>query len=316
MKRVKCAYLIIPAIHAFAVTGALRPVQNTFVLSPGVASAFPDANDRNFGGSGSLCVSAAAARAYDPNEGIDHQPKGEFITLLQFAPSLCAGTTLSEMTLKLAITSGNQSAKGIFNFLGSPGDFDLYWISSQWSQGYGTSKIAADSSVGITYTDLVTILEQTEFSYLETLHYDASYAYWEGEQWFEFPLDLEDPNYAGLVDAIEDGEIVTFMLAAAPDSEVCFNIRAYCQASEDGTYTIRETGPYLEIETTLALDAVDFDASGVIDHADANCILDHWQETGDTLIGDIAPLGGDGVIDMLDLTEFMKHWPPYDAMTD
>ena len=46
----------------FAVTGSLRPMNNTFVLDPGLASPFPDANDLNFGGSGSLCVASATAR--------------------------------------------------------------------------------------------------------------------------------------------------------------------------------------------------------------------------------------------------------------
>ena len=124
MKKTLCAFLILPVAQTLAVTGSFRPIQNTFVLSPGAASSFPDAEDRNLGGSGSLCVAAATARASDPDEGINHPPKGEFITLLQFDPALCAGTTVSEMTLKLAITCGNQSAQGIFNFLGSPGDFE------------------------------------------------------------------------------------------------------------------------------------------------------------------------------------------------
>ena len=316
MRKILCAFLILPAVQALAVTGTFRPVQNTFVLSPGAASPFPDANDRNFGGSGALCVSAATARAYDPNEGVNHQPKGEFITLLQFDPALCAGTTLSEMTLRLAITSGNQSANGIFNFLGAPGAFDLYWISNDWQQGYGTSKVVAGDDAGITYTGLLSLLEQVPPTYLETLDYDGRYAYWEGEQWFSFPLDLMDPNYAGFVGAIEAGETVTLMLTAAPDSDVCFNIRAYLQGSKDGTFAIRETGPYLDVETRLASEDVDFDGNGLIDHADADCILDHWLETGEMLAGDIAPLGGDGVIDMLDMTEFMAHWPPFDAETE
>ncbi len=212
------------------------------------------------------------------------------------------------MTLKLAITNGNQSAKGIFNYLGSPGDFDLYWISSDWMQGYGTPTVLAGPDAGITYTELISLLDETPVSYLETLHYDARYPYAEGENWFTFEPNLASESYAELIQAVEDGETVTFMLAASPDSSVCFNIRAYLQEREDGTYTIRDTGPFLEIETTLPFDAIDFDANGEIDIADLTCIVDHWQETGEALVGDIAPLGGDGMIDMLDLTEFMKYW--------
>ncbi|MBN2130061.1 MAG: hypothetical protein JW741_11220, partial [Sedimentisphaerales bacterium] len=133
--------------------------------------------------------------------------------------------------------------------------------------------------------------------------------------WFTFTLDLASETYAGLIEAIESGQTVTLMLMASPGSDVCFNIRAYVQYSKDGTYTVRDTGPILEIETTLPLGDIDFDASGEIDYSDVCCILDHWQEAGEALIGDIAPLGGDGVMDMLDLTEFMKYWPPYEAPT-
>lgn len=308
MRRAFCITLLVPAVQVFAVTGSLRPVSNTFVLSPGIASPLPDANDRNFGGSGSLCVSSPAARAYDPNDGIDHLPKGEFITLLKFDSSLCEGTTLSTMVLKLAITNGNQSANGIFNYLGSPGSFDLYWISSDWQQGHGSPSIAAGSDVGITYTELVALLDRSGLMYLETLYYDARHPYWAGEKWFDFELNLGDPNYAGLADAIESGEIVTFMLHAPQDSGVCFNLRAYVQNAKEGTFTIRNTGPILELETILPASAVDFDGNGAIDIADLSFIIDHWHETGQGLTGDIAPLGGDGVIDILDLVELMKYW--------
>jgi len=307
--------LLVPAASVFAVTGSLRPVNNTFVLDPGIGSKFIDANDLNFGGSGSLCVASATARAYDANEGIDHDPKGEFITLLKFDPNLCTGTSLTAMTLELAITSGNQSAKGIFNYLGGPGQFDLYWISNDWQQGYGTSNIKAGPDVGLTFNTLGELLDANEPNepvYLETLYYDAAYAYWEGENWFEFELDLENENYIDLIDAIETGQVVTFMLMASPDSDVCFNLRAYVQQKADGTVAIRENGPYLVVETTLPFGVFDFDESGDIDHADLSYIIDHWHETGQALVGDIAPLGGDGVLDILDLTEFMLYWPESD----
>jgi hypothetical protein len=308
MRNIVCIFLLTATGPAWAVTGSFRPTSNTFVLSPGVASPLAEADGLNFGGSGSLCVSSPLARAYEPNDGIDHLPKGEFVSLLKFDPFLCAGTTLSSMTLRLAITNGNQSAKGIFNYLGSPGDFDLYWISSDWQQGYGTSKTTAGLDAGITYTELMALLDQTTPAYLETLHYDARYSYWEGENWFTFELDVANENYAGLIEAIERGEVVTFMLMALQDSTTCFNFRAYVQGSADGTFTVRDTGPYLDVQTALPFSDVDFDASGQLDIADLSCIVDHWMETGDTLTGDIAPLGGDGVVDMLDLTEFMEHW--------
>lgn len=308
MRNTVCIFLLAAAVPAWAVTGSLRPTGNTFVLNPAVASPLAEGDDLNFGGSGSLCVSSSLARAYEPNDGIDHLPKGEFISLLKFDPFLCAGTTLSSMTLRLAITNGNQSAKGIFNYLGSPGDFDLYWISSEWQQGYGTSKTMAGPDAGITYTELTALLEQTAPAYLETLHYDARYSYWEGENWFAFELDMTNENYTGLIEAVESGEMITFMLMAPQDSTTCFNFRAYVQGSEDGTYTVRDTGPYLDVQTALPFSDVDFDASGQLDSADLSCIVDHWMETGEALAGDIAPLGGDGVIDMLDLTEFMEHW--------
>jgi hypothetical protein len=308
MKKTVCILLLLPAVHAFAVTGSFRPINNTFVLSPGIASPLPDANDLNFGGSGSLCVSSSTARAYDPNTGIDHPSKGEFISLLKFDSSLCVDTVLSRMTLKLAITDGNQSANGIFNYLGSPGDFDLYWISSDWEQGYGTPTIRAGSDVGITYSGLVSLLSTTDVNYLETLHYDAQYPYSAGENWFTFELNLESENYAGLVAAMARGKTVTLMLLAPQGSTACFNFRAYVQYTKNGTYTIRNTGPYLEVETALPLSAIDFDGSGRIDLLDLSYLIDHWHETGDNLVADIAPLGGDGVVDILDLEEFMKYW--------
>jgi hypothetical protein len=308
MKRALCICLLLPAFPTWAVTGSFRPVSNTFVLSPGPASPLPDANNLNFGGSGSLCVSSSGARAYDPNEGIDHLPKGEFITLLKFDPSLCKGTTLSTMTLKLAITNGNQSANGIFNYLGSPGSFDLFWVSSDWKQGYGTPTVMAGPSVGITYTELAALLSRSAPAYLETLCYDARHPYSAGENWFAFELDLKDPNYAGLVGAIEEGQTVTFMLHAPADRGACFNIRAYVQYSKNGAYTVRETGPFLEVEIALPAVAFDFDGSGMIDLADLDYLIDHWKETGPDLAADIAPLGGDGLVDILDLTEFLEYW--------
>ncbi len=308
MKRALFFCLLAPAIPAFAVTGSFRPVSNTFVLSPGPASPLPDANNLNFGGSGSLCVSSIGARAHDPNEGIDHLPKGEFITLLKFDPALCQGTTLSAMTLKLAITCGNQSANGIFNYLGGPGSFDLFWISNDWQQGYGTPSVRAGADAGITYAGLISLLDGTTPVYLETLHYDAKHPYSAGENWFDFELDLTDPNYAGFVEAVEDGQTVTFMLLAPPDSSACFNLRAYLQNNKNGTQTIRDTGPYLEVRAALPVGAFDFDAGGTVDLADLDYLIDHWKETGPDLGGDIAPLGGDGVIDVLDLAEFMEYW--------
>lgn len=308
MGRALCIALLVPAAQVFAVTGSLRPVHNTFVLSPGIASPLPDANDRNFGGSGSLCVSSSTARAYDPDDGIDHLPKGEFITLLKFDFSLCKGATISALSLRLAITNGNQSANGIFNYLGSPGSFDVYWISSDWRQGYGTSNVAAGSDVGITYADLVSLLDRSGSTYLDTLYYDARHPYWAGENWFDFELNLADPNYADLVNAIESGETATFMLHAPQDSGASFNLRAYIQHNMNGTHTIRDTGPFLDVEAILPVDAVDFDGNGRIDAADLAHIVDHWQETGQNLTGDVAPLGGDGIIDILDLIEFMKYW--------
>ena len=233
--------------------------------------------------------------------------------MLKFDSSLCAGTSLSGMTLKLAITNGNQSANGIFNYLGGPGDFDLCWISNDWKQGYGTPKILAGLNVGITYTGLVDLMERSPSFCLETLHYDANYPYWEGEHWFTFELDLENDRYDPLVEAVERGETITLMLMATPESHVCFNIRAYVQCNKDGTQAVRETGPVLEVNTTLPFSDIDFDNNGTIDYVDIRCILDHWHETGEDLIGDIAPLGGDGVIDILDLTEFMKYWPTFQA---
>jgi hypothetical protein len=307
MKRVCFVTLLMPAIQALAVTGTFRPVNNTFVLSPGIASPMRDANDLNFGGSGSLCVSSPAARAYDPNLQIDHPPKGEFITLLKFAPVSCKGTSLTAMTLRLAITCGNQSANGIFNYLGGPGDFDLYWISNEWQQGYGTPSVIADSRVGITYTGLVSLLDHNSpCLFLETLHYDANHPYSAGEKGFTFDLDLSEPNYAGVLAAMENGEVVTFMLRASKDSLTCFNLRAYVQYNKNGTVTFRDTGPVLEVKAVLPDAAFDFNADEKLDSADLTYLLDHWQQTGQGLVGDIAPLGGDGVIDLLDVAEFIE----------
>lgn len=161
---------------------------------------------------------------------------------------------------------------------------------------------------GITYTELVSLLDGTTPAYLETLHYDAKHPYSAGENWFDFEFDLTDPNYAGFVEAVEDGRTVTFMLLAPPDSSACFNIRAYVQNNKNGTQTIRDTGPYLKVQAALPAGAFDFDASGTVDPADLDCLIGHWKEIDPALAADIAPLGGDGVVDILDLAEFMEYW--------
>ncbi len=293
---------------AFGVTGSIRPAANSFVLDPGIASPFPTAADRNFGGSGSLCVSSATARAYDPNAGIDHDPKGEFVTLLRFDPNVLNSTTVSKLNLRLAITNGNRSAKGVFNYVGSPGDFDIHWIVNDWQQGWGTSKVVAGPDAGITYNTLNDLLGVSTYFYLETLYYDAEYPYSAGENWFEFDLDLANPNYADLIDAIENGEQISLMLSAPQYSDVCFNLRAYKQYLQDGTYTVRSTGPYLEVVATLPFDKLDFNASGKVDSADLQYITANWLQTGDNLTADIAPAGGDGIVNYLDLAEFAKYW--------
>ena len=309
MKKSGCLFFVLSSVSVFAVTGSLRPDNNVFVLRPGIASPLPDANDYNFGGSGSLCVSSATARAYDPMTGLDHQPKGEFTTLLKFDPILCTDTTLTKMTLKLAITNGNRSAKGVFNYLGGAGNFDLYWIDNNWEQGYGTPITPAGSEVGITYTTLQALLSQNTPVYLETLYYNARYTYAEGENWFEYTLNLEDENYAGLLDAIRNGQVITFMLRASESSSVCFNLRAYVQNSSGGTVTYRPTGPFLNVQAVLPFTDIDFDESGTVDLTDLlYYMLDNWLQTGENMLTDIAPLGGDGVINLLDFAEFAKYW--------
>lgn len=302
-----CMFLLSSAA-LFAVNGSLRPKANTFVLSPGPASPLPDANDYNFGGSGSLCVSSSTAHAYDLLAGINHEPKGEFITLLKFDASACADTSLSKLTLNLAITNGNQSSNGIFNYLGNPGNFDLFWMSNDWQQGYGTSKIPALAGVGLTFTTLTSLLETELPVYLETLYYDAYYSYIEGENWFSFELDLSSNNYAELAAAIQRGQTITFMLRASETSDVCFNLRAYIQKTSTGGVTYRTEGPFLNLQTALPFADIDFDESGVIDSTDLLYITDYWLTPADDLKGDIAPLGGDGIINLLDLCEFAKYW--------
>ena len=308
MKSAFCIFVLWPAVGVLAATAFLRPVNNTFVLSPGIACPLPDANDLNFGGSGSLCVSSPIARAYDPLQGIDHPPKGEFITLLKFDASVCSETTISALVLKLAITCGNQSAGGIFNYLGSPGDFDLYWVDNAWQQGYGTPLSPADPNAGITYTGLMSLLDQTDYVYLETLYYNAQYPYSAGENWFEFELNLEKESYAGLKEAVESGETITFMLLAPMESASCFNIRAYIQYAPNGSYTIRNTGPVLKVQAAIPFSHVDFDKDGRLTISDLIYITDFWLQTGDALVADLAPLGGDGIVNMLDFCEFAQFW--------
>lgn len=302
------------SVNSFAVTGELRPVNNLFVLNPGPASPLPEAADLNFGRSGSLCVSSASARAYEPNEGIDHPPKGEFITLLKFDGLVCSDTTINGMKLKLAITNGNQSAGDIFNYRGQPGQFDLYRISNEWQQGSG-SPLSPNES-GLTYNGLVTLLEDPVTTYLETLYYDAAYSYSEGENWFTFNLDISNGHYENLLEDMESGETITLMLIPVDGSEVCFNMRAYVQYNQNGTYSYRETGPKCEVSVNLPFTDVDFDENGIIDSIDLLQITNNWLATGENLIGDISPLGGDGKIDFADYTVFSQYWKRYVPQPD
>ncbi len=293
---------------AFASNGTLRPLNNGFVLEPGQASPRPSGDDQNFGGSGSLCVSSATAQAYDPIEGIDHQPKGEFITLLKFDGEICADTTITQLALNLAITNGNQSAANMFNYLGGPGSFDLYWISSDWQQGYGTAKTPADATVGVTYNSLASLLNLNPPVYLETLYYDAYYSYYDGENWFHFELDTANPNFNSMLNALSSGQTITLMLGPSADSDVCFNIRAYVQLNSSGVVSYRDTGPILEIEALLSLSRIDFNQNGELDMGDFCYLAENWLAVGAELTADIAPLGGDGTVNLLDFVEFAKYW--------
>jgi len=302
-----CVFLLLET-NVFAVDGQLRPVSNVFVLNPGVASPKPAAANLNFGGSGAMCVSSPLARAYEPNEGIDHQPKGEFITLLKFDSAICSQTIINNLTLSLAITNGNQSAGNIFNYRGHAGEFDVYWIVSNWSQGNGTPVYLDNTGLGVTYNSLASILGQTSAVYLDTFYYDARYSYAEGEKWFTFDFDLSNGYYAEFLNAIQSGQTITLMLAAPQDSDTCFNLRAYIQYNQNGTFTYRDTGPIIAVSAELPFTDIDFDHSGTVDTLDLFYITDNWLVSGSGMAADISPLGGDGRIDFMDFAVFAKYW--------
>ena len=221
----------------------LRPIDDTFVLNPGTGNAMHStSSDRNFGGSGSLCVAGADAYAYSSEEGILDFPKGLFESVLKFDTSSLAGKQVSEVALKLYISNGNRSAKNIFNYLGHEGNFNVYLVNEYWENGYGTSNLI--SGDGLTYDSLHgNILTDSNSELLDTLYYDAVNGYGE-PQWYEFSLSLENESF---LSAIEAGEEISLYLSPE-DSDMCFNFSAYIQqSSEPDMDTYRDNGAYLSV---------------------------------------------------------------------
>jgi len=299
---------VIIAISAYGVDVNLRPENNLMLLDPGIGSPFPAAADYNMGGMGAMCVSSPTARAYDPNEGIDHAPKGEFVALLRFDFNKLRGFAINDIALKLAITCGNQSAFSVYNFRGAAGDFDLSFVTSDWKAGWRTAHGTHSTDPieeGTSFNSFADILAAYPAEKLETLHYDARYPYSAGENWFTFELDPQLESYTNILNTASGGQMVTFMLSPSENSGVCFNVRPYKQNTSDTAYTIRSTGPVLSVDVEYRAAVVDFSADDHIGYDDLLMLAGQWLESGSC---DIYPPMGDGIVDMADLAVLSGYW--------
>lgn len=247
----------------------IDPIQDTFVVDPGSGSKHTDAADQSYGGAGSRSVAAATARAVDEDAGIDQDPKGEFISLLQFDLSQVAELTSGSVGLNLYISNGNEAAAGIFNYRGHAGTFRVDWISNDWEQGYGTPKKSSD--VGITYNALMDLLDESGQTWIADCVYDGNNAYGD-PQWYRFELPLDDED---LCAALQTGGAISLMISPA-DDEVAFNFTAYTQLNvTPSKINIRDTGPYLDIETVAYRSIEEFEA-------DTNSVLVNWETNVDS----------------------------------
>lgn len=273
---------------ALAEIHVVDPVKDTFVLNPGSGSSYSNAANHNYGGAGSRSVASASARAVDEEDGIDHEPKGEFRSLLQFDLSQIAHKTVGTIGLNLYISNGNESAFGVFNYRGHSGVFRVDWISNEWEQGYDTPHDDSNSSVGITYNSLEALLADSNQTWIADCEYDGENDY-DNPQWYRFELPLEDEN---LRKAMKNGETISLMLSPV-DANVAFNFTAYTQLNVKPSKTVyRDTGPYLDIETVNYCMVDDFESYD----PNSQNIMSHWilnSESG-LLSNLLAPLAYDG----------------------
>ncbi len=247
MKKLMLLLIVTAALNITGISSAsvidLRPVDETFVLDPGVASPFANAANHNYGGSGSRCVSAALASAYSFDEGIADDPKGLFESILKFDCEPVSGMTVEELTLTLSISNGNRSAFGIFNSLGHSGTFGVYWMTNDWETGSGTPSSDTTSTTGVTYNSLQNIFSANTPQLLDTFYYDAANPYGSPE-YYSFSFALDDPSF---LDAISDGSEISLLLAPE-DDEVCFNFTSYIQQNANPDKSvIREAGATLSV---------------------------------------------------------------------
>ncbi len=252
----KKLFIIIYAVTTCGVLAAdeipvrFRPVADTFVLSPGQGNVnHVNAAIYNYGGAGSRCVASATSHAYQEADGvviIDDEPKGEFISLLKFNFGSLAGQSVTNIAMSLYISNGNQGSYGIFNYIGSPGYFDLAWISDDWVQGTGAPHETPSNSLnGISYNELQSMLENTPSHWTDIFYYSAANSYG-SPMWYTYTFDLNNGYYADLLAAISRGETVTFILKASADSNVSFNFAAYVQ-NYSGGVNLRPEGPILDV---------------------------------------------------------------------
>jgi hypothetical protein len=247
-----CVITTCGVLAADEIPAQFRPVADTFVLNPGPGNVnHVNAAMYNYGGAGSRCVAFATAYAYQEADGIviiDDEPKGEFISLLKFNFGSLAGQSVTNIALSLYISNGNQGSYGIFNYIGSPGDFDFAWISDYWVQGTGAPHETPSNSLnGISYNELQRMLEDTPSRWTDTFYYSAANTYG-SPMWYAYTFDLNDGYYADLLAAISRGETVTFILKASEGSNVSFNFSAYVQNTA-GNVNLRPEGPILDVNT-------------------------------------------------------------------
>ncbi|GEM_PF-3512766 len=279
----------------------LRPVADTFVLNPSIWNIHHlDAAMYNYGGAGSRSVASATAYAYQEIDGIviiNDPPKGEFITLLKFDCSRLTGQHISDITLSLYISNGNQSSFGIFNYIGSAGDFDIAWVSNDWEQGTGSPhEMPSNSLDGISYNSLQTMLANATAEWLDTFYYSAENPY--GIPiWYSYTFNLNNGHYSDLLAAIGRGETITFMLTASAQSSVAFNFTTYNQNTSSGI-TLRETGPILTVTTGLY----------GTDISDLRKLASYWLVTNCTGECGETDLNSDGIVNMFDFAILAKSW--------
>ncbi len=206
--------------HVTAATQTMNPVADAFVTT-GPTGTF---SDNNYGGGGSLAVSAAS------------RPQGQFQTVMRFDLSAAMAAfdaqygagVWSIQSVTLQLTANNPASNPFFNAQ-SAGQFQVFWMQNDsWNEGSGTPN--APTSDGITFNTLQNTFIGPNDEAIGTFSVGTATS---GST--VFTLNLTSGFNADLL----SGGLVSFRIASADNSvSYLFNSRTFNQAASRPLLTV------------------------------------------------------------------------------